>query len=268
MVKCAGSGFWSSLHAMAYGQVLFFVACPACLFLVLACSVYLLLLQDLLHHCSMVPASISLIKFLQVVLSCLVCMSLVCIGGPVSGSVCVLEVLAKLVFLACLLACNCCSVLILLTCFLPCFLACRKCPDHKWPKKWSDLMTQVCWPACCFALLGLIKSPLSLALCASWSAWFDQEISLSLYVYIYICLYLCWLQDWCKVDGTEESRSAGLHVLGQLQVLHCVPCCLCLVKSACVETCVLLSSSGLSLCVYIYIIGAGSAPSSCRMVQS
>ena len=114
-------------------------------------------------------------------------------------------------------------------------------------------MTQVCWPACCFALLALIKSPLSLALCASWSAWFDQEISLSMYIYIYIyiCLYLCWLQDWCKVDGTEESRSAGLHVLGQL---HCVPCCLCLVKSACVELCVLLSSSGLSLslCIYIY----------------
>ena len=169
------------------------------------CSVYLLLLQDL-HVLGLHVLGLHW-------RSCLwVC-------------VCVLEVLAKLVFLACLLACNCCSVLILLTCFLPCFLACRKHHDHKWPEKWSDLMTQVCWPACCVALLGLIKSPLSLALCASWSAWFDQEISLSMYIciYIYICLYLCWLQDWCLHHPSplmvwcKESRSAGL-----LVVLHCL----------------------------------------------
>ena len=119
--------------------------------------------------------------------------------------VCVLEVLAKLVFLACLLACNCCSVLILLTCFLPCFLACRKCPDHKWPKKWSDLMTHTGLLACllfCTAwsdqvpplwlcvhhgLLCLIKWSLSLSLCLSVSL----SLSLSLYIYIFICL----LQD-------------------------------------------------------------------------
>ena len=55
IVKCAGSGLWSSLHAVACGQVLFFVACPACLFLVLACSAYLfcrtffMMLQSLGH---------------------------------------------------------------------------------------------------------------------------------------------------------------------------------------------------------------------------
>ena len=71
---------------------------------------------------------------------------------------------------------------------------------------------------------------------------------------MFISLLAAGLVQTLDVDGTEESRSAGLYVLGQLQVLHCVPCCLCLVKSACVELCVLLSSSGLSLSVYIYIL--------------
>ena len=154
-VKFACTGLWSSFF---FGLPCLSLSCPCLLCLSLASAGP----SSSLQHGACKH---------QVVLSCLVCMSLglhwrsclwVC--------VCVLEVLAKLVFLACLLVCNCCSVLILLTCFLPCFLACRKCPDRKWPKKWSDLMTQVCWPACCFALLALIKSPLSLALCASWSA--------------------------------------------------------------------------------------------------
>ena len=143
-----------------------------CLYLSFTISLYLK--KNLAWHC---PALALFISCFWRTFMSLVCMSLVCIGGHVSGSVCVLEVLAKLVFLACLLACNCCSVLILLTCFLPCFLACRKCHDHKWPEKWSDLMTQVCWPACCVALLGLIKSLLGLI---------KRYLSLCIYVYIYV----------------------------------------------------------------------------------
>ena len=64
-------------------------------------------------------------------------------------------------------------------------------------------------------------------------------------MYIYICLYLCWLQDWCLHHPSplmvwcKESRSAAC----QLQVLHCVPCCVCLVKSASVESFVFFCQS-------------------------
>ena len=220
--------------------------------LYLSFTISLSLKKNLAWHCPALALFISC--FCRTFMS-LVCMSLVCIGGHVSGSVCVcvLEVLAKLVFsclLACLLICNCWSVLILLACFLPCFLACRKHHDHKWPEKWSDLMTQVCWPACCFALLGLIKSPLSLALCASWSAWFDQEISLYVYIYISICIYLCWLQGWSSSPLMVQRK--------QVCCFANCKCCIvfnCLVKSASVHICFLLLSSGLSLYIHIYIYG-------------
>ena len=130
MVKFAASALWSSVQAVASGQVcmqwlvvkFFFLwlALPVSFLSLLAlliscfCRTFFIMLQSLGHfgwqQC-MVPASISLIKFLQVVLSCLhACPWSACPWSALEVMslalcVCALEVLAKLVFLACLLAC-------------------------------------------------------------------------------------------------------------------------------------------------------------------
>ena len=132
-------------------------------------------------------------------------------------------------------------------------------PHHPWMVQ----RKQVCCLAnckCCIVCLVVF----------AWSrvhlytfAFFCYEV-VSLYIHIYI--YAC-----CRIGVSSSpldgAKKAGL-LLGQLQVLHCVPCCVCLVKSASVESFVFFCHQVVSLSVYIYMLGAGSAPSSCRMVQS
>ena len=136
---------------------------------------------------------------------------------------------------------------------------------------------QVCWPACAWPSVALCALLCLLGQECICRALFSSVIkgSLSLSIYIYICLLQDWCLlitlGWCKVDGKDPS---GLHVL--CQVLHCVPCCVCLVKSASVDSVIktslslsvelcflLLSRVSLSLYIYIYAccrIGVSSSP--------
>ena len=87
----------------------------------------------------------------------------------------------------------------------------------------------------------------------AWSRVHLSSFAFFCYQVVSLSLSLCRIGVFITLDG---AKKAGL-LLGQLQVLHCVPCCVCLVKSAESSvikwSCVLLSSSGLSLSVYIYI---------------
>ena len=81
-----------------------------------------------------------------------------------------------------------------------------------------------------------------------------QVVSLSVYIY-----------TWCRIGSFILQNGAKL-MAKTMQVcwpacawpVHCVPCCVCLVKSASVESFVFFCHQVVSLSVYIYMLGAGS----------